>query len=100
VNRQPLRGGKLKAAGYDRKSALLEIEFVDGALRHYRGVPDEVWRRLLSAPNPGSFFEDRIADEYPNQPASAGATAEARSQLDALFGAPSQTPNPPRSNQE
>lgn len=88
MNRQPLRGGKLKSAGYDRLAALLEVEFTDGALRHYRGVPEEVWRRLLSAPNPGSFFEDRIADEYPNQPAASTGDAQARARLDSLFDPP------------
>ena len=88
MQRTPVRGGKLKSAGHDRRRLLLEVEFVDGAVRHYEGVPEEVWRRFLSAPNPGSFFEDRIADEYPNRPASAGTAPDARSQLDALFGPP------------
>ncbi|MEN9314017.1 MAG: hypothetical protein RIS35_410 [Pseudomonadota bacterium] len=86
MQRTPVRGGKLKSAGYDRRAQLLEVEFVDGAMRHYQGVPEEVWRRLISAPNPGSFFEDRVADEYPNRPASADTPVETRSRLDALFG--------------
>lgn len=88
IERKPLRGGKLKSAGHDRRTLRLEVEFVDGSVRHYEGVPDEVWRRLLSSPNPGSFFEDRIADEYPNRPASAGTAPEARARLDDLFGTP------------
>lgn len=86
--RRTLRGGKLKAAAYDERDKRLEIEFVDGSVRIFQGVPEEVWRRLLSAPNPASYFEDRIADEYPNAPGSATGDAQAKSRLDALFGPP------------
>ena len=88
MERRTLKGGKLKAGAYDERDRRLEIEFVDGAVRVYKGVPGEVWRRLLSSPNPGSYFEDRIADEYPNAPGSAAAAPEAKSRLDALFGTP------------
>lgn len=88
MQRTPVRGGKLKSAGHDRRTLLLEVQFVDGTVRHYQGVPEAVWQRFLSAPNPGSFFEDRIADEYPNRAASADAAPDARSRLDALFGPP------------
>jgi hypothetical protein len=49
-------------------------------------VPDEVWRRLIAAPNAGAYFDDRIAEEYPNAPGSAGTQDEARARLDDLFG--------------
>jgi hypothetical protein len=88
MERKPLKGGKLKAGAYDERDRRLELEFVDGSVRIFKGVPAEVWRRLLSAPNPASYFEDRIADEYPNAPGSAAGDAQARSRLDALFGTP------------
>jgi hypothetical protein len=31
----------------------------------YKQVPQEVFRRLCSAPNPTTYWEDRIAEEYP-----------------------------------
>ena len=34
------------------------------ALAHQQ-VPQEVFRRLCSAPNPATYWEDRIAEEYP-----------------------------------
>jgi hypothetical protein len=37
-------------------------------------VPEEVFRRLCAAPNPTTYWEDRIAEEYPKaQPRSGGA---------------------------
>jgi len=91
MQRSPLRGGRLKAAGYDEREKRLELEFVDGSVRVFKGVPGEVWRRLLSAPNPASYYEDRIAEEYPVEHGSAGGGAEARARLDDLFGPPGKT---------
>ncbi len=31
----------------------------------YKQVPEEVYRRLCAAPNPATYWEDRIAEEYP-----------------------------------
>lgn len=78
----------MKSGSYDERDQRLEIDFSDGSVRIYQGVPAEVWRRLLASPNPASFFEDRIADEYPNQPGSARAADGAKDRLDALFGGP------------
>lgn len=91
MERRALKGGRLKSGEYHEREQRLELEFVDGAVRVYQGVPAEVWRRLLAAPNPASFFEDRIADEYPNKPGSARAADGAKDRLDALFGAPPPT---------
>jgi hypothetical protein len=81
-----LSGGRLHSAGYDARTQRLEIVFSDHSARVYKGVPDEVWRRLLSAPSAGSYFDDRIAEEYPNEPAGAGTQDQARARLDDLFG--------------
>lgn len=86
MERQPLRGGRLKAAGYDARDQRLEIDFVDGERRIFKGVPAEVWRRLVAAPNPASFYQDRIEEEYAVARARADAGGDARSKLDSLFG--------------
>ncbi len=87
MQRQRLSGSALKSGGYDSSEQLLELEFVDGRIRHFRNVPTEVWRRLVASPNPGSFYEDRIAEEYPQADAGrAGTGGDARAKLDGLFG--------------
>lgn len=85
---RPLRGGSLRSGTYDRREQRLELEFTDHSVRVFKGVPHEVWQRLLSAPNPGAYYDDRIADEYPSQPGSPRQTPDARSKLDDLFGGP------------
>ncbi len=88
MQRRTLGGGKLRAATYDERLARLVIEFADGSVRVFKGVPAEVWQRLLRSPNPGSYFDDRIADEYPSERGSPAADAQAKSRLDDLFGPP------------
>jgi len=88
MERRPIQGGRLKAAGYDERERRLEITFVDGRVQVFKAVPGEVWRRLLASPNPASYYEDRIAEEYPVEHGSAVADPDAKARLDALFGPP------------
>jgi YD repeat-containing protein len=87
MERKSLRGGRVQAAAYDASDRRLEIDLIDGERRIYRNVPVEVWRRLIAAPNAATYLEDRIEDEYPVERARGGASPQARSKLDALFGA-------------
>lgn len=80
-----LHTSKLKSAGYDEKEKLLEIAFHDGTLRSYRGVPAEISRRLFAAPNPASFWEDRIAEEYPVDTGRVDPDRDPAAKLDDLF---------------
>lgn len=88
MERRALKGGRLRSGAYDDREQRLELEFVDGSVQVYKSVPAEVWRRLLASPNPASFHEDRIAEEYPVERGSARADPGAKARLDALFGSP------------
>ncbi|NCV26176.1 MAG: KTSC domain-containing protein [Betaproteobacteria bacterium] len=78
--------GSIRFANYNEGEQELELNFSNGTLRLYRSVPRAVWDRLCAAPNPASYWEDRIAEEYPERKASAASKPAARHQLDALFG--------------
>jgi hypothetical protein len=64
--------------------------FDDGRIRVYKHVPQEVFRRLCSAPNPGTYWEDRIAEEYPKGP-DRSARGDGPTLKD-LFGDPEEKP--------
>jgi hypothetical protein len=64
VDRKRVNSSKLRSVGYDEKSRTLEIEMSNGQIYQYVGVYPEVYRRLMAAPNPTSFFDDKIAEEY------------------------------------
>ena len=66
VERKRVNSSKIRAAGYDAKSQVLEIEFSDGRLFQYRGVSPEVHSQFMAAPSATSFFEDKIDENFPS----------------------------------
>ncbi len=57
--------GRIRKADYDPSSQQLELHWDNQSVLAYKQVPGEVFRRLCSAPNPATYWEDRIAEEYP-----------------------------------
>jgi hypothetical protein len=80
-------GGRIRKAQYDPASQQLEVHFDNRQVLAYKQVPEEVFRRLCAAPNPSTYWEDRIADEYPRF-AVPGGDGTAENPRD-LFGDPS-----------
>jgi len=64
MERKRVNSSKLRSVGYEEKSHTLEIEMSNGQVFQYVGVYPEVYRRLMAAPNPTSFFDDKVAEEY------------------------------------
>jgi len=89
-------GGKIRRATYDARDRRLELEFSGGTLRIYRAVPSPVWEKLCASPNPASFWEDRIAEEYPESKASSTSMPDAHERLNALFSKPNSLSDPER----
>ena len=95
MDHKPLHSNHLRSAGYDAREQILEIAFSNGSLRCYQNVPLTVFKSLLAAPNPATFHEDRIEEEYAWQPGQKPVTESARQRLDDLFGSPSDDPSDP-----
>ena len=64
MERKRLNANNIRSAGYDARSRVLEIEFSNGGICQYSGVSDEVYRRLMNAPSPGSYFKDEIEESF------------------------------------
>jgi hypothetical protein len=64
MERKRVNSSRLRAVGYDEKMRVLEVEMSNGQVLQYTGVYPEVYRRFMAAPNPTSFFDDKIAEEY------------------------------------
>ena len=67
MERKRVNSSRIRSVGYDPGSQELEIEFNDGRIALYSGVSGEVHRQLMAAPSATSFFEDKIAEEYPSR---------------------------------
>jgi len=64
MDRKRVNSSKIRSIGYDEKTQTLEVELSNGQIWQYPKVYPEVYRRFMAAPNPTSFFEDRIAEDY------------------------------------
>lgn len=79
--------GRIRKAQYDPASQQLDLHLDNKSILAYKHVPDEVFRRLCSAPNPATYWEDRIADEYPKgTPMTSNADPGAAKKFSDLFG--------------
>lgn len=64
MERKRVNSSRIRSVGYDERSQLLEVELSNGTVYQYSKVSPEVHRRLMAAPNPTSYFDDQIAEEY------------------------------------
>ena len=62
------------------------LRWDNGTVTAYKQVPQEVYLRLCSAPNPATYWEDRIAEEYPKAtPKMQSSESEAAKDFGSLF---------------
>ena len=78
--------GRIRKAENDASSGLLGLHWDNGTVTAYKQVPQEVYRRLCSAPKPASYWEDRIAEEYPKAtPKKQAGDSDAAKGFGSLF---------------
>lgn len=65
MERKRINASNIRAVGYDARGRMLEVEFSSGSIVQYSGVSEEVYRRLMNAPSPGSYFHDNIEEDFP-----------------------------------
>jgi len=56
----PVASSQIAAVGYGAKSRELRVEFNNGALYAYSGVPENVYQNLAHAASPGSYFHSAV----------------------------------------
>ena len=79
--------GRIRKADYNSPTQQLDLHWDNKTVLAYKQVPQEVFRRLCSAPNPTVYWEDRIAEEYPKgTPMTTGHSPDAAKNLNDLFG--------------
>lgn len=78
--------GRIRKADYDSDSQQLDLHWDSKTVLAYKHVPQEVFRRLCAAPNPTTYWEDRIAEEYPKaRPMTSAAGSDKPKDLGDLF---------------
>jgi hypothetical protein len=67
VERKRVNASTIRSVGFDAGRQTLEVEFTSGSIVQYSGVSPDVHRRFMSAPSPGSFFQDQIDEHFPSK---------------------------------
>ena len=62
MERTPVTSSSLCSVGYDTESSTLEIEFNNGRLYRYSGVPAEEHQGLMSASSQGTYFKRKHSE--------------------------------------
>ena len=65
MQRQPVESSMLRSAGYDPERSILELEFNNGRIYRYFGVPPEIFDELMIAESKGRYFLDQVDDLFP-----------------------------------
>jgi hypothetical protein len=60
VQREPVSSTSIATVGYDEATATLEIEFHNGRIYQFRGVPPQMAVALRAAPSTGAYFNKYV----------------------------------------
>lgn len=63
--KQGVASTNLTSVGYDAETGTLEVEFSNGRVYQYYGVPNNMHDQLMRAPSKGQFFNFYIRNSYP-----------------------------------
>ena len=60
MNRTPVSSSNLSSVGYDEDTQVLEVEFNNGGIYQYFGVPAAVYEGLMNAVSHGQYFDRHV----------------------------------------
>jgi len=64
MKRERVRSSNIESIGYEPGGKTLEIEFKDGGIYQYVGVPEGTYAQLMGSHSKGRFFHQYIKDTY------------------------------------
>lgn len=64
MERVPVSSTNVAAIGYDEDTEILEIEFTNGAVYQYFGVPSGEFNGFMGSDSKGKFFNANIKNRY------------------------------------
>ena len=64
MERKPVESSYLKSVGYDPAKQLLEVEYANGGVYEYSGVPEKVYADMMAAESVGKFFGAKVRSEF------------------------------------
>ena len=64
MERTRVSSSNIRSIGYDPEDETLEVEFVNGGIYQYFGVPQQLYERFMAASSKGQFFSAHIRDKF------------------------------------
>jgi len=64
MERVPVTSSNVRSIGYDSDSQTLEVEFNDGSVYQYYGVPDNEHEGIMNADSKGKYLNSEIKKRY------------------------------------
>ena len=64
MDREPVASSNIRSIGYNSSDQVLEIEFNDGSVYHYFGVPQFEYQGLMTASSHGTYLAKNIKNKY------------------------------------
>ena len=64
MERYSVASSNIASIGYDAPSQTLEVEFLNGTIYQYYGVPENLYDQLMQAGSKGRFLNTYIKNAY------------------------------------
>lgn len=64
MERTPVSSSNVSSIGYDADSQTLEVEFNNGAVYQYSGVPEYEYDGIMNADSKGKYLHSNIKSRY------------------------------------
>jgi hypothetical protein len=64
IPRQPVQSTVIAKIGYSKRLQILEIEFLNGAIYRYVGVPRSIYHHLIAARSKARYYHENIRGKY------------------------------------
>lgn len=66
MERYNVASSNIRSVGCDPQTQTLEVEFINGAIYQYYGVPDNIYDKMMTEQSKGRFLNTYIRDQYPH----------------------------------
>ena len=64
MKREPVNSSNIKSVGFDPMTDTLEIEFGNGDVWQYKGVPEAIYQEMMEAASIGKYFYANIKNQF------------------------------------
>ena len=81
---ETIESSSLDKVAYHHQRAILQVEFRDGTIYHYLGVPIQTYRDLLQADSKSAYFNHRIRKLFPHVKLGATTPIPKKTEVDGF----------------